>query len=92
MAEIEADLEGIAIIEITDPTSGLDPGTVIDVTIGEIITGPMRDAITTHRTTEGEITIDKTIEIDKIIEGNTSRQRDRSESRDRMRNYSNDSS
>ena len=38
------------------------------MTTGEIITGPMRDAITTDRTIEGEITIDKTIEIGKTIE------------------------
>ena len=68
LIEIETDLEGITIIEIIDPTSGIDPGMDIAMKRGEIITNPMRDAITTDRTIEGEITIDKTIEIDKIIE------------------------
>ena len=41
---------------------------ITDVITEEIPTSPMRDAITTDRTIEGEITIDKTIEIGKIIE------------------------
>ena len=68
LAGIETDLEGIIIIEIIDPTLETDPGTVIDMTTEEIITCPMRDAVTTDRIIEGEITIDKSIEIDKIIE------------------------
>ena len=68
LVEIETDLEGITIIEIIDPASGIDPGAVIDVTTEEIITGPMRGTLTTDRTIEGEIAIDKTIEIGRIIE------------------------
>ena len=68
LAEIETEPEGITIIEIIDPTSEIDPGTVIDMTIEEIVTIAMRDAITTDRTIEGEKTIDKTIKIGTIIE------------------------
>ena len=62
--------EGIIIItiEITDPTIEIDLGIITDVITEEIPTGLMRDAITTDRTTEGEITIDSTTEIDKILE------------------------
>ena len=67
LAETETELEGIITIEITDPTLEIDPEIITDVTTEEIITGPMRDVITTDRTIGGEIAIDKTIEIDKII-------------------------
>ena len=57
----------IITIEIIDPTLEIDPGTIIDVTIEEITTIPMRDIITIDRTIGGEMATDKTIEIDKII-------------------------
>ena len=69
LAETKTELEEIRIIEITDPTVEIDPGTIIDVTTEEITTSPIRDTITTDRTKRGEIAIDKTIGIDKTIDG-----------------------
>ena len=71
LAEMETEPEGIIIItiEITDPTLEIDPEIITDMTTEEIITGPMRDVITTDRTIGGETAIDKAIERDKIIEG-----------------------
>ena len=89
--EIEIETEEIIAVEtIIGPTIETDPGTIIDVTIGETITGQMKDEITIDKTVGGEIATDKTIEIGKIIEEMTP-DRDRSESRDRSRNYNNDS-
>ena len=53
----------------------------------ETPTSPMRDAITTNRTIEGEITIDRTIETGKIT-GGISIDQETGVKVDRSRNYS----
>ena len=68
-AETGIETERIIMVEaIIGPTIGIGLETIIDMTIGETTTSPMKDEITIGKTVGGEIATDETIGIDKIIE------------------------